>query len=154
MKNQHVDIDNARYDDQKAVMKEIMDAGHCPFCRENLQKYHKQPIIREGQYWLVTTNQWPYEHTKFHFLLIYKNHVTDLAGINTNAGKELIELAQWLQENYEVPGGGIALRFGDTDHSAGSVAHIHAQFVVPEMSDPNFEPIRIKIGKPRPGQPE
>lgn len=147
MKNAHIDIDNAREDDQRAVMQDIMAADHCPFCPENLLKYHKQPIIKDGQYWLVTTNQWPYPHTKFHFLLIYKEHVTNLAGLNPEAGKELIELTQWLEKENNVKGGGLAMRFGDTDFSAGTVAHMHVQFLVPSIEDENFEPVRIKIGK-------
>lgn len=147
MKNQHVDVDNAREDDQRQVMKNIMEAGHCPFCKENLQKYHKQEIIKEGRFWLVTTNQWPYRHTKHHLLLIYREHVTDLAGLHPEAGKELFELAQWLEKKYQVKGGGLAMRFGDTDYSAGTVAHIHVQFLVPEIEAKDFEPVRIKIGK-------
>lgn len=154
VKNQHVDIENARYDDQRDVMAEIIQAGHCPFCRENLQKYHKQPIIKEGKHWLITTNQWPYKHTRNHFLLIAQEHLTQLSELPADAGKELIELSQWLEKEYQVPGGGIAMRFGDTDYSAGSVAHLHVQFVVPERNDPDFESVRIKIGKPLVEEPE
>jgi diadenosine tetraphosphate (Ap4A) HIT family hydrolase len=147
MKNVHVDVDNARKDDQRQVMEEIMAADHCPFCQENLEKYHKQPILKDGTYWLVTTNQWPYDHTRFHFLLIYKQHVTTIAEMDVEAGKELLEIAQWLEKEHSVPGGALAMRFGDTDYSAGTVAHIHVQFIVPEISDENFESVRIKVGK-------
>lgn len=149
MKNQHVDVDNARYEDQRQVMEDIMAEGHCPFCEENLKKYHKQPILKEGQFWLVTTNQWPYAHTQQHFLLIYRQHVVNLAGMDPEAGKELVELAQWLEKEYQVEGGGMAMRFGDTDYSAGTVAHLHVQFLQPSITDPDFEPVRIKIGKDR-----
>lgn len=147
MKNKHVDVDNARYDDQRRVMEDIVAADHCPFCLENLKKYHQQPILKEGQYWLVTTNQWPYAHTKQHFLLIYKAHVTELAGLNAESGKELLEIVQWLEKEYRAEGGGVAMRFGDTEYSAGTVAHLHVQFVVPQVEDEDFEPVRIKIGK-------
>lgn len=146
-KNQHINLDNARGDEQKQVMQDIMAADHCPFCHENLTKYHKQPILKEGTYWLVTTNQWPYPYTKLHLLFIYKEHVTHLPGMNPDAGRELIELAQWAQAEYDVPGGGLAMRFGDTDHSAGTVAHLHAQFLVPDLDHPTYEPVRIKIGR-------
>lgn len=149
MKKSFVDLDNARYDDQRAVMQDIIDADHCPFCRENLEKYHKQPIVREGNYWLVTKNQWPYTHTRVHMLLILKNHAEMISEISAEAAAELFELSTWLCEKYEVPGGAIALRFGDTNYSAGSVAHLHVQFVVPEISTPDFKPVRIKVGKPR-----
>ena len=146
---QLVDLDNARLDEQREVMQDIIAADHCPFCRENLAKYHKTPILREGQYWLVTTNQWPYAHTQLHLLFILKEHATELTELDPAAGAELIEHAQWAAREYDIPGGGLVMRFGDTAHSAGTVAHLHAQLVVPQLSDDDFEPVRITIGKKR-----
>lgn len=146
-RNLHVDLDNARLAEQRAVMEKIQAAQHCPFCPENLQKYHKQELLREGEYWIVTTNQWPYEHTKLHLLLIYRMHATTLTDLDPAAGAELFELLQWASAAYDVPGGGWAMRFGDTSYSAGTVAHLHVQFVVPDIVAPDFEPVRIKIGK-------
>lgn len=148
-KNIHVDLDNARVEEQKSVMNNILDADHCPFCQENLRKYHKEPILKETTYWILTNNQWPYAHTKLHLLAIYKTHATTLSEIKPEAGIELIEIFQWAEKEFQVPGGGFAMRFGDTDYSAGTVAHIHAQFLVPDIHDPNYmdKPVRIKIGK-------
>lgn len=148
-KTTFIDIDNAREQEQKQVMEDIRDADHCPFCWENLQKYHQQPIIKETKFWRLTKNQWPYRFTKMHLLAIYKEHIVDLAGIDPEAGKELIELFQWVEKEYKVPGGGWAMRFGDTDYSAGTVAHIHAQFLWPDIHHPNYleKPVRVKIGK-------
>lgn len=144
-----VDIDNARVDEQRRVMSEIIDAAHCPFCLENLRQYHKQPILKEGKYWLLTTNQWPYEHTKVHLMLIYKEHVEHLSEMNPSAGVELIELAQWAVKEYSIPGGGLAMRFGDTNYSAGTVAHLHAQLLQPDIDAPDYDdkPVKVKIGK-------
>lgn len=147
MKNPHVDLDNARLDEQRQVMEEIVAADHCPFCLENLQKYHKQPILKDGKFWILTPNQWPYEHTKVHLLAIYKEHATDLNQINPEAGNELLQMMQWAQAEYQVPGGAWAMRFGDTDYSAGTVAHIHVQFIVPNLESAGYEPVRLKIGK-------
>lgn len=147
MKKPFVDLDNARQDGQRDVMEDIIAADHCPFCAENLQKYHKQPILRETEYWLLTPNQWPYDHTKVHLLAIYKTHAERLSELAPEAGKDLLELMQWAEKEYDVPGGGWAMRFGDTDYSAGTVLHIHAQFLVPDLSSPGYEPVRIKIGK-------
>jgi diadenosine tetraphosphate (Ap4A) HIT family hydrolase len=141
-----VDLQNARYDDQRTIMKEIIDAAHCPFCSENLKKYHKQPIVAEGEYWLVTPNQWPYNHTRVHLLLILKEHAESLGELTPQAGAELVSLSAQLCEKYAVKGGGLALRFGDTRYSAGTVKHLHVQFIVPDIESPEFEPVRIKIG--------
>jgi diadenosine tetraphosphate (Ap4A) HIT family hydrolase len=140
-------LDNARKDDQRDVMREIIAAGECPFCAENLRKYHKQPIVRETEHWLLTPNQWPYNHTKIHLLAIYKTHAERLSELTLEAGADLLALMQWAEKEYNVPGGGWAMRFGDTDHSAGTVLHIHAQFLVPDLESPGYEPVRIKIGK-------
>ena len=67
-----------RREDQKEVMEEIKKQGHCPFCRENLDKYHKNPILKEGKFWLLTENQWPYEKIKHQLLAIYKTHIEHL----------------------------------------------------------------------------
>lgn len=145
-KNQFANVNNSREEDQTEIMKEIVDAQHCPFCEENLRKYHKQPIIKEGKYWLVTKNQWPYKHTKHHFLLIYKDHAVSLQDLDSAAGTELFTFAKELEKEYNIKGGGFSMRFGDTDYSAGTVNHLHVQFIEPDIMDKNFEPVRIKLG--------
>jgi len=147
MKKKFVDIDNAREDDQRQVMKDIIKADHCPFCEENLKKYHKQPILKTGKYWILTNNQWPYKDTKVHFLIIYKEHATKLSELDSNSGKELLDFVKWAEKEYKVLGGGWVMRFGDTSYSAGTVNHIHAQFIQPDINMPDFKPVRIKLGK-------
>lgn len=149
MKQQLVDIDNARVPEQLAEMQQILREGHCPFCPEHLAKHHKDPIVRETKYWLLTPNQWPYKHTKVHLLAIYKQHAVDLVEIDPEAGQDLLELMQWASREYQVLGGAFAMRFGDTNYSAGSVNHIHAQFIQPDLDDPEYQPVRIKVGKSR-----
>lgn len=149
MSQQFVDIANARKDDQRAVMQEIIAQDHCPFCLENLFKYHKQPVLKETDHWILTKNQWPYDHTQLHFLIILKSHVEQLQNLTPQMGAELFEIIAWAEREYDIPGGGFAIRFGDTNYSAGTVKHIHAQFIVPSIDDPDFVPTRFKIGKDR-----
>ena len=147
MPSSFVDIANAREDDQRQVMADIIAADECPFCLDNLRTYHKQPILKETTFWLVTTNQWPYPHTKYHFLLIYKQHAEKLSDLDPAAGTELLENLQWLENTYKLVGGGWVMRFGDSNYSAGSVAHIHVQMVVPDRESTDYQPTKIKIGK-------
>ncbi|PIR59223.1 MAG: hypothetical protein COU69_01400 [Candidatus Pacebacteria bacterium CG10_big_fil_rev_8_21_14_0_10_56_10] len=142
-----VDISNARHDDQRDVMRRIIAAGHCPFCRQNLERYHTPPIIKEGKYWLITTNKWPYRHTRHHWLLIGLEHWESFAEAPAAAGAELFELVAWLERQHNLPGGGVAIRFGDTDYSAGTVKHLHAQVIIPDIEADDFQPTRFKIGK-------
>ncbi|MFZ5377019.1 MAG: hypothetical protein ACOZAN_05165 [Patescibacteria group bacterium] len=142
-----VDIDNSHQEDQRQVMVEIAQEAHCPFCAENLSKYHKEPILREGKYWLLTKNQWPYDHTKHHLLLIHKEHLESFAKLQPEAGKEFFEMLAWAENEFKMPGGGVGMRFGDSVYSAGTVAHLHAQLLEPDVESPDYEPVRFKIGK-------
>lgn len=142
-----VDIENARLDEQRQVMEKIIAEGHCPFCLENLQLYHKKPFLKKGTYWWVTENQWPYENTKHHFLAIYTQHAEKLSDIQPEAGQELLQLFAEIETEFTLPGGGFAMRFGDTNYSAGTINHIHAQLIQPEIEKPDFKPVRFKIGK-------
>ncbi len=147
----HVDLDNAREEEQFKVMEQIIQDDNCPFCLDNLTKYHKQPILKQGKFWVLTANQWPYEHTKVHLLAIYLQHIESLSEVDPASGVELFEMMQWAVQEYQVPGGAFAMRFGDTNYSAGSVVHLHAQFIQPNLEDPEYQPTRFKIGK-RPEQ--
>lgn len=145
-KNDFININNSREEEQIEVMQKIADQAHCPFCEESLRLYHKGPILKETKHWLVTRNQWPYKHTKHHFLLIYRKHVTKLEKLETAAGSELFDLVKELEQEYQFEGGGFSMRFGDTDFSAGTVNHLHVQLVVPDAMAEDFEPVRIKLG--------
>lgn len=146
-KKQLVDIDNSRHEEQIRVMEKIIEAGECPFCLDNLKKYHTPPIIKENKHWLLTTNRWPYKHTKHHYLAILKTHKELLSELTPAEGADLIEILGFAQKHCQAPGGGFAMRFGDTNYSAGTINHLHAQFIVPDLDQPDFEPPRFKIGK-------
>lgn len=146
-------MDNIRREDQKEVMTEIAEQKHCPFCLENLLKYHKKPIIKEGKYWVLTDNQWPYDKIKHQLLAIYKTHIEHISEIDPEAGSELIELFKEESVKRNIPGGGIAIRFGSNpEHGSygNSVLHIHAHLIEPNLDAlaPD-EAWRFKFGQPK-----
>ena len=144
-----VDMRHARFDDQRAVMRRIIEAGHCPFCRENILQYHEQPLIHEGKHWILTPSQWPYASTRLHLLIISKLHITKLADLPPEAGLELIRVLQYAETIFDIPGGAFAMRFGNTSYSAASVMHLHGQLIVPDIASPDYKPVRFKIGARR-----
>lgn len=137
---------NARNNEQFSVMNNIAEAGVCPFCPENLKKYHKMEILKEGRYWTLTYNQWPYENTKLHFLAIYKSHAEHFCQLKPESGKDLFELFSWACKKFKVDFGGLAMRFGEPKYTGGTVAHIHVQFIQPDHDKVGFQPVRFKIG--------
>lgn len=149
----YVIVENVRRDDQKEVMDKIAGEKHCPFCTENLNKYHKKPIIKEGKYWILTDNQWPYEKIKHQLLAIYKTHIEHLSEMESAAGAELIELFKEESVQRNMPGGGIAIRFGSNpEHGSygNSVLHIHAHMIEPDLQAlGENESWKFKFGQPK-----
>ncbi len=146
-KTNHLDLDNARWPEQKAKMLECLQAGTPPLLPENIVKDGVQFIIKQGKYWYITKNRWPYDHTKQHYLIVANQYWTKLADIVPEAGDELITLVNWLSKELQVPGGALCLRFGDTNYSGGTIDHLHWQFIVPDIQDPDYSPVRFVIGK-------
>src|SRR3989344_8213600 len=105
MKNQFANAVHVRQEDQRQVMEEILAKGHCPFCLENLKTYHKEPILKDGQHWILTKNQWPYEGAKLHLLAIAKKHADKLSDLEEGSGNELLDLLTWAEKEFEIPGG-------------------------------------------------
>lgn len=141
-----VELSNARLEEQLRVMEQIHADGVCPFCAENLHKYHKEPILNQGNFWVVTKNQWPYNEAKYHFLAISKDHTESLSDLSPEASAELITLFQEIIQKFEVRGGTLAIRFG-AENYASSVHHLHAHLIVPDVDDPNHKGMKFPMSK-------
>ncbi len=135
MEKKYINVEHVRREDQKVVMDQIAAEKHCPFCTENLAKYHKKPILKEGKYWTFTDNQWPYEKINNQLLAIYKTHIEHIRDMDPAAGAELIEFFKEEAIKRNIPGGGIAMRFGSSPHGSygNSVMHIHAHLIEPDL---------------------
>ncbi len=146
-----VNLENARFEEQKNIMKKIQKEGFCPFCLKNARKSKLMPIIKKGKYWHIRQNSWPYENTKVHLLIIYNSHAEKISDICPEAAKELFELAKWSEIKYDIAGGGMAIgmRFGDPRLNGATVSHIHVHFIsakITDKSDPEYKPVRIRVG--------
>lgn len=128
------------------VIDRIRKDGVCPFCAENLSKYHPNPILKDGAHWLLTNNAYPYEGAKYHALLIHKKHIVSLAEVSPEAFAELKSLLDWFVAENKIPGGALLLRFGDTRYTGASVSHLHANFVSPDGENSDRNPILARMG--------
>jgi diadenosine tetraphosphate (Ap4A) HIT family hydrolase len=148
-KGDFVNIVSARVEEQREAMGRIRVRGECPFCPENLQKEHKEPIIRMGVYWVLTKNQWPYENTRVHLLAISRTHAERLEDVHPEAGTELFSLCKWIEREYGIESGAIGIRFGNPAGNGGTVRHLHAQILSADITDrnnPEYEPVRFRVG--------
>lgn len=145
-----VDLSNAREPEQIKVMEEIAAGGYCPFCPEHFLKNHKKPIIKETEHWMLTENQWPYDHTSLHLMVVLKYHEEDFQNLSPQAAHEYMDLMQWAAKEYKMEGGMFGMRTGKSELSSSTVTHLHGQLVVPnpETIGPN-ESVVFYIGKPK-----
>ncbi|MBI4121092.1 MAG: dihydrofolate reductase [Parcubacteria group bacterium] len=132
---------------QEDVYAQVKKDGVCPFCGEdNLRKYHREPIIREGEHWFVTKNDYPYWGTKLHFLFIHKEHITTLAEMRPQAFVELMEHVNWITATFGIPGATLVFRFGDTSHTCATVMHLHAHLIVGAPRTEGAQKIKVAAG--------
>ena len=143
----YLNHDNARTEEQKALMAKIEQDGVCPFCADYFRKYHPKPILKETDHWFFTENMSPYAGTRHHFIFVYKpEHVNELAGITPEAFADLFGLINSAVSEYEIPGGAFFVRFGETRYTGGSVAHLHAHLIMGDVDASGHEPVRVKLG--------
>ncbi len=120
------------------VIAKIAEDGVCPFCPENLAKYHKKPVT-EKKHWLVTDNMYPYKPSRYHRLLIHKAHIAHISELTTEAWTELREIIKDESVRAGVTGGTFIMRFGDTRYTGASVTHLHANLVQSDPDDPAYD---------------
>ena len=146
-----INISNTRSEEQRRVMQEIHKNDHCPFCAENIAKYHKNPILKDGKYWILTDNQWPYKNTKHQLLAIHKTHIEHINELEPEAAAELITFFKEESIKRNIKGGAIMIRFGSNPEkgSYGStVLHIHAHLIEPNLDAlSETESFKVKIGQ-------
>lgn len=141
-----VNLAHSRNLEQRRVLVKIIDDKVCPFCPLHLKRYHKKPILKKGKHWLVTSNQWPYKGSRHHFLIIHRGHVNSLSKISRVAAVELIKQTSWLEGKYNLHGGALLLRFGDTDLTGATVTHLHAHLIVGGRRQRNKGNLTTRIG--------
>lgn len=147
MNERFINLEAAREPDQLEVMQQIDDDGVCPFCVESLAKYHKHPIVRESDNWLVTESQWPYKYTQRHLLLISREHVESPLDLPNEAFAEMGDHMKWAISYEEVAYGGLAMRFGDASKTGASVKHLHAHIVQASEELSEDEKLRFKFSR-------
>ena len=140
-----VNMAHGRSEEQKTVMRQILSDGVDPFGWEQLPKYHREPVLKKGTYWLITPNDYPYEGTTLQLLLIYKDRVRHLHEVHPDAFRELQEMLVWIEQEYQLDHGAFLIRFGETSFSGGSVDHLHAHVIV-GGKDTSNEKLKASIG--------
>jgi diadenosine tetraphosphate (Ap4A) HIT family hydrolase len=127
-------IDNSRDDAQRQHMENTVGKGLCPFCDGNGFDANKNKVVRSGSYWRAWFNPFPYTGSKTHIVIATHHHVTDLTELSRDAWAEWGDFNRQFIEDYNLPGGGIVMRFGDNKLNGGTLHHVHSHIQVPDES--------------------
>lgn len=129
----------------KKVLNEIASAGVCPFCPENF-RWHTKPILKRSGGWFITENFSSYKNALHHLIIVNKKHKEHFTELSAKDWRDLSHLASWAIRKFKIKGGGLALRFGDTDFTGATVRHLHAHLIVPRLKKNVPQTVVFPIG--------
>lgn len=123
-------LGNSRTLEQYLQMRQLILAGKCAFCNPTGWK-HKSLVEIDG--WHAKPNDFPYRYSEHHLILLPRDH---LRAVDMQPQDFAIvgKLFQWARKEFQIPGGGLVMRFGNPDFNAGTIEHAHAHLQVPDGS--------------------
>ena len=147
MKKKFVNINNARKGKYKKIIEKIASTGKCPFCKEDF-KYHEKPVFKQRNGWFLTENSWPYKNSYHHLIIIGDKHKEKFSEITKKDFEAVSYLTRWAIKKYKIKGGGFAMRFGDTNFTGATVAHLHFHIISPKQDKKTgrAKTVRFPIG--------
>ena len=131
---------NCRGLKQYTAMVSDYQARKCPFC-DPLDP--KNAILRETANWRLWKNPFPLKNTSLHVILATKVHPWQGNILWSELWGEVGVLFSWARDEFKIPGGAFAFRFGSPEFNAGSVLHLHANIIVPDGTGQ----VRITLAK-------
>ena len=133
MKKKFVNLANTRPGEYKSIIAKIAKTGKCPFCPENF-KYHKKPILKRLGDWFITEGSWPYKNANPHLIILGLKHRENLLELKKSDFEAIFQLVSFGIKKYSIKGGALAVRFGNTNYTGASVAHLHFHLISPEIN--------------------
>ncbi len=107
--------------------------GKCPFCQIDTTV---NKVLFENRSWLVWKNDVaPRSGQKFQLIVPSKRHITAVHEMDYEELVDLKQILDWIQKEFNIPGGVIVIRSGDAQFNAKSVDHLHINYQVPTGLD-------------------
>lgn len=122
-------LDNTRTPEQLRRMKRLANGMGCFFCKDNYLEVGASPAIHRAQHWYIKKNDFPYEGTLHHYLIVPKRHITKITEITPGAWSELSEMVKWLDKLLKIKGYSILARTGDMKYTGATLDHLHFHLV-------------------------
>jgi len=129
-------------------MRSLEVEGVCIFCPEHAERLQREPVEYTGEHWYVTRNDFPYEGTAAHYLIVARRHVSSFEELPDEAGTELWRIRRELAASLGAPAYATVERSGDMRLNGGSVAHLHVHFVALEPEPAKTVRFRVSARGP------
>jgi diadenosine tetraphosphate (Ap4A) HIT family hydrolase len=137
-------FEHARTPEQLAEMRRLDAAGICLFCPEHLPSHPRQQVLASTRHWTATANEFPYQGTSLHLLLVPHQHAETLLDLPAAARADFWQALAAVVEKYQLTHYGLGVRNGDCLFTGATIAHVHAHVLVPSgaAGDP---PVRMRF---------
>lgn len=144
-----MNFDNAREKEQLRRMKECALNNKCYLCPPINSA---SVIAHRGNHWFIMKNDFPYEGSEHHYLIVSTKHMTALADISPEAQLELFQMVEHLRKTIQgVSGFSFFVRSGDLSYTGATIDHLHFHFLVGgKRQDKASEKLKVSLGYKRP----
>lgn len=119
---------------------ESQQTGQCIFCKPAFQDDPDYPVLRRENDWYLRerTRTYPSPDRAGNYPTLYLMMVRDTHGedLTDEDWISIGRLLNWARENYQIPGGGLCMRFGNT-LGGRTIYHHHFHLVQPNQKGVN-----------------
>jgi diadenosine tetraphosphate (Ap4A) HIT family hydrolase len=99
----------------------------CLFCGEA-----EWPYLHRTDHWIIAENQFPYDGTSYHLLLVPIEHVADVLDLSKTSQGDFWNALRWARDHFNLSAYNLGIRCGDCRMTGGTISHVHTHVVVPD----------------------
>ena len=141
-------FEHARTPEQLAEMRRLDEAGICLFCPGQLASHPRQRVLFRTGHWTATLNEFPYQGTSLHLLLVPHQHAADLLELSEEARGDFWLALATAVERLGLSHYGLGIRNGDCRFTGATIRHVHAHVLVASGAG-EAPPVRMRFsGRP------
>jgi ATP adenylyltransferase len=147
------DIANAKSDEQRRDMQALEAAKVCLFCPQGLSLKDKR-VFHRGEHWYVTPNDFPYDGTKVHVMIVPNRHLLSFTDLSSEEILELPKMLGWVNREFGIEGASMFARYGNTRYTGATIHHFHLHVAQGTEKSEKTKPIFALIGYKQPPEGE
>jgi ATP adenylyltransferase len=139
-------MSNHRTAEQLAEMQRLEAAGICLFCPGSPRDDVRQrEVVWESRHWTVLPNDFPYQGTMLHLLVVPHKHVNDMLDLDAESLSDFWDVLTVIRERFNLGHYGLGVRNGDCSFTGATIAHVHAHILVGDPTSEPEVPVRMKF---------